>query len=267
MKNDLIYQYYVSDNDIPFMVDYSWKSVRSYASKFNLKYIQNREPYFKDKIFNDPKKDNYICYFDILRIIYDPFFDDFDNVLYLDSDVVISKNSENIFTHVNEKIEDVACTRVKAPIPEDDSFYKRCSGIYNTFKSKKLLELYFKFNAPVSYDKENKNKTGKYVSVTNSSGVVMFSKKGRLKAREKFDDWKLWFSKLNLNNQDDLGMYLDMYYMDAMFNKYLNVYELNKKWNYIVNHYKKEYLTEEYFYHFANDLKKDIDIIPFIETL
>ena len=96
MKN-LVFQYYIpyEANDahmggieMPVWAEFGSKSAQKYARACKADYILSHERYFKHL---DPR-------LDALRVIYDPYFDQFDKVLSIDLDILLKILSAIILT-------------------------------------------------------------------------------------------------------------------------------------------------------------------------
>jgi hypothetical protein len=244
MKN-LVWQYFIGKKP-PEYVSCSWDSFRRYAKRHNLEHITSTDQYIQEYDKDDENHKLAIRYFEILRLIYDPQFDAYDNILYVDSDVIAVPDAPNIF---DIECKHVACwTERHSPGSIAGPGYRKGSDKY-----KQVEKAFREFNAPL-IDSEM---SGAPTRILNS-GVIVFSKEARILARRTFDDWILWFDRIWYPK----WITLDQLYIAAMFNKYkFDVKEIDDKWNVTLEWYPPNKCPKSYFYHFSNAGKKDI--VPF----
>lgn len=223
MKN-AIFQYYLNFNGVgkqgvhyptegkPEWVERSVQYFREYAKKHNAEYF-----FFEDRYVNATSN-----FFEILRLYKDPIFDQFDNVLYLDVDVMPKNIDANIF---DIHFGDVAgWPEWRAP---------EISVPINWNANHQIASRFADFGAPVVPSKS---------APTNlrmiNSGVMLWKKRARLKARESFDDHEKWFNHKNAlldskwTSAGHSSHCLDQPFLNAMFNKNnFKVTELGMEWN------------------------------------
>src|SRR5210317_1145032 len=119
MKN-LIYQYFIpyKSGEKPIWVDLGMNSAKKYADKINCEYM-----YYDKKYLNAT-----LNVFESFRLIFDKTFDEYDNILLLDIDMLI-RTEENIF---DIEFEDIAMVheygaRNRPPVPGasfDETFWR-----------------------------------------------------------------------------------------------------------------------------------------------
>ena len=185
---------------------------QEYARRHNADYVL-----LQDKYVNSTS-----VYFEVLRLYKDPQFDKYDNLLYVDMDVMPADMDTNVFEldYVDvagwPEHPDMAFS-VKIPWPNE---------------RKQIAERFADFGAPVV-----ESEIANSYRVINS-GVMMWSKSARLRAREQFDDHERWYHHKNClldkrwRSAGQRTHCLDQPYFNAMFNKYnYNVLELDKTWN------------------------------------
>lgn len=207
MGNNLIYQYflpYTGPNEdikqtgktgIPDWAELGKQSAIRYAKQINVEYE------FCDEVtMGAPNQNLESC-----RIWMDPYFDKFDNILLLDVDTLIN-TKKNIF---NNHIEDLGMIQDGGP-GSPQGFIK---------KIVKQLEDYGKVKFP-------KSKTIPSEKRYLNGGVQIWSKQGRMKARERFGGLKEMFryrETLRLNEQP---------YINLMVNLHdIKITELSNMWN------------------------------------
>lgn len=216
-----IYQYWVGGLKPPAPARIiSHESVSKYSDKINCEYIYDTRLYDKLKTCENI----YISLFNWVRIIFDPYFDKFDNVLFLDSDIIIARYAENIFEYVDDNAEFIGCQ-------EHNEFNHLL--IYDT----NINEV------PILSNGE--------VPRLINSGVMIFTKKCRLFARDIFEPIDDYYHKELIGTLGQFLLY-DEFYLLAMLNKYnFNIQLLDvNSWNAEPN-----FPFDANFYHFSGDLK------------
>ena len=238
MKN-LIYQYYIpyEANDSHFgglnMPDWAIagsKSALKYSVHCGVKYELSTERYFQHL---DPRLDS-------LRLFYDERFDEYDNILCLDLDMLIP-TKENIF---DLEIGDVAMVHELGVHHHQGGWLNNVMNVPNYRRGviaygKKLFGQDWMFPKSVLYP----NERFRYLN----GGLQLWSKKGRLKARKHFTSVDDYYLHTRYTEQ----MYINLQLSQPIF----NVTELDTSWNRIssyqrldgkINHYlggrKKEML-------------------------
>jgi hypothetical protein len=139
--------------------------------------------YSDERVFTKGHGCSQSIMFECLRVIYDPMFDQYDNVLFVDTDIVVN-TEENIFDIFEGDVMGV----LETDIITDHG------GGYGGWDSKPEVfdEYYRKYLAndcPI-VPALPPNRPSK-LTVLNT-GVVMWSREARLRAREVFDDWQDW---------------------------------------------------------------------------
>lgn len=207
MENNLIYQYYLpytgtnqnviktGDSGFPDWAYLGMQSAKKYAKAIGAFY----ELCTEIKI-NAPNQNLEAC-----RVFMDPHFDQYDKVLVLDLDTLIY-TKDNIF---NENINDVGMIQDGGPGSPQ--------GFINNVIHK--LETYggIQFKKSTTFPNEKRYLNG---------GVVVWSKEGRIKARNKFGGLEEMFryrETLQMNEQPYLNLMLNLHNID--------VTELSNQWN------------------------------------
>lgn len=215
MTNNLIFQYYIpyEANDahlggveMPDWAKAGSKSAKSYAKKCNAQYLLTHDRYFKHL---DPR-------LDALKVVYDPFFDQFDNILSIDLDILI-KTDENIFDF---DIGDIAMVHELGIHQSAAGWMRRVMESPGHERGiiaygKKLFGDDWMFPKSALYPKEK----FRYMN----GGVQLWSKEGRLKAREHFTSVDHYYMHTRYTEQ----MYLNLQLSNPVF----NVTELDWTWN------------------------------------
>lgn len=185
--SNLIYQYYLpykghdaKYNDpkesIPQWAKIGIASARKYAEEIGVEYMLGDKPYMNSSINA----------FESFRLIFDKTFDQYDDILLLDVDMIVN-TKENVF---DIQVEDVAMvhefgvTRRKA-LPEasfDKAWWN--NWFYNPYKgmisyATRYLDPTFTWQKSKLYPKEP--------FALYNGGFQLWTKEGRLKARKLFN--------------------------------------------------------------------------------
>jgi len=227
------------ESGIPDWVVYSYRYFKYYAIKHGVDYH-----FFRDRFVNSSSN-----YFEKARTWLDPFFDQYDNVLYVDVDVMPKRMDNNIFDI--DVIDIAGWPEWRHPDLKVNINYSATGP---------MLQRYKDFGAPMIAPTTARSD----VRMINT-GVLLWSKEARLKAREKFDDHEKWFHHKNaaltpgLKGVGHSSHCLDQVYLNAMLNKYeFDVLELPIEWNRLPTKLEDR---ECNFAHYVGDYRFDIPTI------
>jgi hypothetical protein len=203
------------------VADISSRSFQIYSEHLGCDYLFSDEQ-FVTKGHTDP----YTYLFECLRIIYDESFDCYDKILFADADVVC-----NTFENIFEVSDAEVCAVLESDIVTENG------GGYNVWdlKPSSLRDYTEKFASldcpivPAVYP----NRPSR-LSIINS-GVMVWNKEARLKARERFDDWKDW---LYGEPKKHMTIMLDQPFISAQLMKHDIDFEgIPQTWNDTPTHY------------------------------
>jgi|TARA_Y100000310_G_scaffold34476_1_gene32651 hypothetical protein len=231
--------YRILEDDNP--PDWGLRSVNyfeKYAERHNADYF-----FFTEKSINSTSN-----YFEKCRIYLDGMFDQYDKVLYADIDVIPKNMEASVF---DIDVIDVAgwpewsYPKLKRSIP------------WNA--SKPLRDRYNHFGSKIVKAKTVPSSTIRMIN----TGVVLWSKKARLFARENFDSYEDWFQFRNSQLDKKWGGIaghsshcLDQPFFNAMWSKYdMDVLETSHIWN------RFPTMDEDHpcnFAHYVNDHRYNI---------
>lgn len=195
----------------------SRKSFEDYA-----KLIGADHHYSDERVFTKGHGCSTSLLFECLRVIYDPMFDKYDNLLFVDTDIVVN-TTDNIF--------DVCATGADVYGVLESDIVTHNGGGYNSWDSKQstLEEFTAKFNmhnAPIlpTLPPSRPSK----LTILNT-GVVIWTKEARLRAREQFDKWTDWcYSEPSFH----MSIMNDQPYISAMLGKYeFDLESISQVWN------------------------------------
>ena len=229
MKN-LIVQYYIGD-EVPEWAQMSSQLFQRYAEKHGAEY--------------EFKTDFEYCknhYFENLKVVYLDKYEQYDKILYVDVDVIPENMNENIF---DVKIDDIGLVPEYRHADMDAPPLFATPNYQNLYKNSAKM-----FEVPI-----RKPKTVNAPYLMMNSGVILWSKKGRLIARKKFVNWNAWYDKLSKVNHQ---ICLDQPFINGQVTKHLKYTELPLKWNHFprFRFYEGRVPKDINFIHYTGGKKK-----------
>lgn len=162
------------------VADISRRSFLEYADIVDADYF-----YSDEQVFTKGDDNSTALLFECLRVIYDPMFDEYDKVLFADTDIVVN-TEENIFDLCEEG--DVFGVLESDIVTANGGGYNSWDykeSTYNNFKNK-LLQHGVPITPALPPNRPSK------ILILNT-GFVVWSREARLRAREVFMDWREWF--------------------------------------------------------------------------
>lgn len=218
------------------VADISKRSFEIYAQKIGADHF-----YSDEQVTTACTNDSTALLYECLRVIYDPMFDQYDNVLFLDTDIVCN-TEENIFDLMEGDVMGVLETDIRTP---QGGGYGGWDG--NDDRARSVYESYVrKFSyhgVPIVPALPPDNRASK-ITIMNT-GVVCWSKEARLRAREVFDDWYEWFTT---GPQEHMSVMNDQPYLSAQWVKHdFDIQTIDQKWN-----DSPHYPNEDTFFEVAN---------------
>lgn len=233
------------------VADISRKSFEIYADMIGADHI-----YSDKQVTTTQTDDSTGILYECLRVIYDPMFDQYDNVLFLDTDIVCN-TEENIFDIFEGDVMGVLESDIRT---EHGGGYAAWDdpdkSVYDSYVRKMLAH-----NVPVVPALPPENLPSK-ITIMNT-GVVCWSKEARLKAREVFDDWYEWFTT---GPQEHVSVMNDQPFISGQLFKHdFDVQTIDQSWN-DSPHYKTEerFLEKAKFCHYTGGQWK-LDLIRHYE--
>lgn len=224
MKN-LIVQYYISKDPVPEWAEISIELFKRYAERHGCDYEFTTTLEYCDN-----------PYFENLKIVYQDKYLEYNKVLYVDVDVIPENMDENIF---DLDVDEVGLVPEYQPEGMDAPPLFSTPNVINTY-----MRCAKAFGVPVA-----KPKTANAPYLMMNSGVILWTREGRRKARELFEDWTLWYKSFrNISNQ----ICLDQPFINGQVTKHLNYTELELKWN----HFPR-------FRFYPDQVPKDINFIHY----
>ena len=223
----------------------SKKSFAIYADKIGAKHhFSTRQVYTKGSS-GAPQSYLYEC----LRVIYDPIYDEYDNVLFADSDIIANTN-KNIFNLVDD--------HEMYGIYESEIRTGNGCG-YNSwdFKDEAFNQIKTKFDRlslPI-VGLDSPFRPSKFAML--NTGVVLWTKEGRMKARKNFDDWKVFFYD-GLSNKDMPWLNNDQPFISSQIIKHnMKLKCIGQTWNDTPNHYRsyEDWKNQNFLHYTGGDGK------------
>lgn len=210
--------------------DISRKSFEIYADKIGADYLYSDQAvYTKDEY----ERDATVCLFECLRLIYDPIFDEYDNVFFADTDIVVNTD-ESIFDIHEGDVTGILESDIRTASGGGYNGWDYKESTYNDQVRK------FEHHGIPITPAMPPNRPSK-IQIMNT-GVVVWSKQARLRARKVFDNWKEWYFE---GPQMHMSLMNDQPYLSGQFVKHdfdLNLI-LDQTWN-----DSPHYETEEEFF-------------------
>ena len=224
MRN-LIYQYW--DGNVTASCRAGVAAMKIYADRIGADYLFEENPRFVTNL------GGYSPHYGSFKPIFDASFDKYDNVLFCDTDIFpVDGLTESIFDNF---VADVGiCTE-----PLQPKLRKETPGRITSAHDERWASIIKgKWNADMP-----RNEDG-LLKVYNS-GVVMWSRKGRMKAKEKFVPFKEYVNLIK-STPGLIAFYTaDQNYLHAMLTVAgMDYVDLNNGWNSYI-HYIKEPKTNK----------------------
>ena len=215
---------------------------KGYAFKNNADYFISEEKYMLKDIPIEPFFKDCAWYYEILRLIYDSYFDQYDNILYVDTDIIPLKTADNIF---NINYSGVAGVLERSLLIGDNT------NTVNHWDYDKIDN----YIINEKWDNLNIALPKKEFNIING-GLVLFSKEARLKARDTFDNWQDWG---NDYSKEKDWMYSDQHYLSAQYAKHnINITHLDSSWNIMASTFKPEKYPSKNFLHYFAGSKQQL---------
>lgn len=223
MKN-VVFQYFLNFNGVGKQgMHYPTSGTPEWATRSVSYFKQYAERHNADHFFMEDRFVNATSnFFEVLRLYQDPIFDQYDNLLYVDVDVMPKNMDSNIF---DLDVKDVAGW----PEWGHPDVAVSVNWAANSQIKQRFEDFGSKIVAPTTVPNS--------IRMINS-GVMLWTRESRLKARQVFDDHEKWFHHKNaLLDQKWVhtghsSHCLDQPFINAMWNKFdYDVMELGIEWN------------------------------------
>ena len=219
----LIYQYY--DGPILPGTDASVKMMKEYADRIGADHLFEQNPQWLIK--QNRNLGRYTPHYGQFKVVYDTYFEQYDSILFLDSDIFpVDGLQENIFDvsvgHLG------ICTEGLQP-----DIRKRTGGQINHQADERFAKM-----IKTVYNKELPRREDGLLKVYNS-GVVLYTKEGREHCRKNFVSFEKFRQQVASESISDFYA-SDQGYLHAMLEvASLDWTELHPGWNSYI-HYEPE---------------------------
>jgi lipopolysaccharide biosynthesis glycosyltransferase len=165
VKN-LVYQYWLGIPGVA--VEHGVHNMEQYAKRIGAEYQFKRNPTWANQYTDIPQ------YYNAFEVIWNPVFEEYDNILFADTDIfAVQDLSESIF---DQDIADIGVCREE----HKEISRSKGEGLF-TSKHDKLWNSYLKNKYKVDMPLNDNGD----MKIFNS-GVVVYTRKGREKARKRF---------------------------------------------------------------------------------
>lgn len=229
--NDLIYQYW--DGNVRPSARAGVEAMRKYAETIGVKYIFEENPQFLRKHFGYDFG-GYTPHYGAFKPIWDESFDQYDNILFCDTDVFpIDGLETNIFAEFigeigicNEPFQPKQRTITKGRITsqQDEKWAKMVKDVWNTEVPRTEEGLVEIFN----------------------TGMVLYTRGARMKARKLFTDPKKYVSVVRSRGLDSFYTCDQPYLHAQMFIHKFLVQRMDNGWNSYIHHTRDIHHTDRY---------------------
>jgi len=212
---NLIYQYW--NGALPNCSKSSLENISKYAKRIGAEHRFDHNENWAKNTFGDS---SIASYYDAFRPIYDPSFEEYDDVVYMDMDIFAMDNlSDNIF---EQDVKDIGiCEEVSQPYLRSTT---TVAGSINAATDERWASACKKFTPTVELPRDSKGRLRVF-----NSGVVYFTASGRLNCRKHFKPFGDYISAME-------GMprfyKLDQNYIcSAMFDGKIEPTIMSNRWN------------------------------------
>lgn len=217
--------------------DLSASSFRTYADK-----IGCHHHYSTKQVFTKGKTGSTVLLFECLRMIYDPMYDKYDKVAFIDSDIICN-TEENIFEVSDAEVYGILESEIRTG---QDGGYN--SWDYSSKIRKQLESKYERCGIPCVPTEPPLRES---CVTTFNTGVLVWTKEARLKAREKFDDWYAYMADGDKHG-DPFWLNNDQPFISGQLMKHGFDWEsIPQKWNDTPTHYPDDRGYDANFLHYT----------------
>jgi len=219
---NLIYQYW--DGEIKESCRAGVTAMRNYADRIGVEYIFEENPNFLHRHFCYDFG-SYSPHYGAFKPVFDTSFDKYDKILFVDTDVFPLDNlTENIFDEFTGEIG--ICTE-----PEGSRIRTITKGRITHERDEVWAEMvYDVFGAEVPRDQ--------YGVVVYNTGMVLYSKEARVKARKEWTDPQIYVDIIRRINLDSFYTCDQPYLHSQLFAYDFDVQDMNNGWNSYI-HYSR----------------------------
>lgn len=242
---NVIYQYW--DGQVRESARAGVEAMKEYAERIGAEYIFEENPQFLRTFFGYDFA-GYSPHYGAFKPIFDASFDKYDKVLFCDTDVFpIEGLEENIFDSFHGEIG--ICT---------EPFQPKQRTITKGRITSKQDERWAKMVKEV-WDTEVPRTEEGLVEVFNT-GMVLYSKEARLKARNEFTDPKVYVTNVRARGLDSFYTCDQPYLHAQMFVHDFDVQYMHNGWNSYVHHTRDINHAEPYLCDWRNESTRFVHV-------
>jgi len=218
--------------------DLSAKSFQIYADK-----IGARHHYSTKQVHTAGLTGSTVLLFECMRVVYDPMYDDYDKVLFVDADIICN-TEENIFDETNGY--DVTGVFESEILTEKGGGYNTWD--YSDKTKNELITKYERNGIPIVPTKPPYRPS---CVTTFNTGVLVWTKEARLKAREVFDPWQEYMADGDKHG-DPFWLNNDQPWLSGQLVKHkFNIQSIDQKWNDTPTHWSDDRGYDMNFLHYT----------------
>ena len=229
-----IYQYW--DGNVRESVHAGVANMKAYADRIGADYLFEDNPQW---LRTECKLDfgGYSPHYGAFKPLFNSAWDQYDKILFVDTDVfAVDGLTDNIFDHFHSEIgicdepfqpKQRLITKGRITSQQDERWAKMVKDVYN---------------AEVPRTEEG------LVRIFNT-GMVLYSKEGRLKAQQQFEPFDKYVQAVRSTGLDSFYTCDQPYLHTMMYAKGFDVQEMDNNWNSYVHgtkdiHHEKRYIVD-----------------------
>lgn len=242
---NLIYSYW--DGPVKESCLAGVSAMQEYADKIGVKYIFENNPNFLKGFFGY-NFGGYSAHYGAFKPIFDQSFDEYDKVLFVDTDVFpIDGLTTNIFDEFHGEIgicdepfqpKQRTITKGRITARQDELWAQ-------------LIKEQFGTNVP---------RTEEGLVRVFNTGMVLYSKQSRVKAREEWCDFKSYVELIQKNRLDSFYTCDQPYLHAMMYACNFDVQEMNNGWNSYIHYTRDVNHEERYLCDWRNEETKFVHV-------
>ena len=242
---NLIYQYW--DGEVKESCLAGVNAMKAYAERIGAEYIFEDNPNFLRTHFHY-NFGGYSPHYGAFKPIFDESFDKYDKVLFVDTDVFpVDGLEENIFEAFHGEIG--ICTEPEQP---------RIRTITRGRITSAQDEAWAKMVKDVWETEVPRNDQG-LVEVFNT-GMVLYSKQSRLKARKEWVDPQIYYSLVRSKRLDSFYICDQPYLHAMMFINNFDVQRMDNGWNSYIHYTRTKDKEDRYLCDWRNKSTKFVHV-------
>jgi hypothetical protein len=242
--SDLIYQYW--DGEIKESCRAGVNAMKRYADTIGAEYIFEENPNFLRKHFGY-NFGGYSPHYGAFKPIWDESFDKYDKIMFVDTDVFPKEGlTTNVFDEFTGQIG--ICRE-----PEESRIRTITAGRITHESDERwasLIKNVFVTDVP----------RDDYGVVVYNTGMVLYSKEARLKARNTFTDPKRYVEMVRNMGLDSFYTCDQPYLHGQMFAQKFDVQEMDTCWNSILTYSRLKGLKDRVFKNYTDDNTKFVHV-------